>query len=151
MNTRNAFTMIELIFVIVVLGILAAVAVPKFAATRTDAEIAKARSTVAAVRSGIVNERQTRLFRGQNNFISTLDANATVNASGTTIFDNNGSSDNTIMMYGVITKKQHGWVKSANNEYTFELPGQGQAVFTYNPGNGTFDCAASSLCSSLTN
>ena len=34
---KNAFTMIELIFVIVILGILAAVAIPKLAATRDDA------------------------------------------------------------------------------------------------------------------
>ena len=33
--------MIELIFVIVILGILAAVAIPKLAATRTDAEVSK--------------------------------------------------------------------------------------------------------------
>ncbi|KAB0613620.1 type II secretion system protein [Campylobacter hyointestinalis] len=38
---KKAFTMIELVFVIVILGILASLAVPKLAATKTDAEVTK--------------------------------------------------------------------------------------------------------------
>ncbi len=36
---RNAFTMVELIFVIVIIGILAVIAIPKLSATRDDAKV----------------------------------------------------------------------------------------------------------------
>ena len=38
---KKAFTMIEVIFVIVIIGILAAVAIPKLAATRDDAKMTR--------------------------------------------------------------------------------------------------------------
>ncbi len=64
---RRGFTMIELVFVIVVVGILAGIAIPKFAATRDDAIITKARATVGAVRSALAAERQKKILRGETN------------------------------------------------------------------------------------
>ena len=49
---KKGFTMIELIFVIVILGILASVAIPRLAATREDAEIS---ATVSNLRT-LVND-----------------------------------------------------------------------------------------------
>ena len=50
---KKAFTMIELIFVIVVLGILAAVAMPKFNGIQSDAIISYEKNTIGALRSTI--------------------------------------------------------------------------------------------------
>ncbi len=73
LKTRNAFTMLELVFVIVVIGILSAIAVPKFAATRDDAIISKGRAEVAAMRSAISMERQKRILRGDFTDVSNTD------------------------------------------------------------------------------
>ena len=50
---KKGFTMIELIFVIVILGVLASVAIPRLAATRDDAEVAKAATNLATAVSDI--------------------------------------------------------------------------------------------------
>ena len=60
-TNRKAFTMIELVFVIVVLGILAAVAIPKFSATRDDAIEARVKEQINAIRTSIENERQAHI------------------------------------------------------------------------------------------
>ena len=52
---KKGFTMIELIFVIVILGILASVAIPRLASTRTDAEISAAIANLRTLESDIAS------------------------------------------------------------------------------------------------
>ncbi len=135
---RSAFTMLELIFVIVVIGILAAIAAPRLAATRDDAQVAKGRSDVAAIRSGIVSERQVRLLRGDSSYINQLDDAGQI--PNETLFDNNGTAANTILMYGVVSKAANGhWMKTDDTNYTYQIMSQ-PVTFNYNPVDGTFTC-----------
>ena len=53
LKNRTAFTMIELIFVIVILGILAAIALPRFIATRDDAINSKSAQNIMNATSEI--------------------------------------------------------------------------------------------------
>ena len=59
---KKGFTMIELIFVIVILGILASVAIPRLAGTRTDAEIS---ALVANIRTLISDAASYYAVKGE--------------------------------------------------------------------------------------
>jgi len=52
MNKQQGFTLVELVIVIIALGILAVVAIPKFINLSSDARIASLRGMEAAMRSG---------------------------------------------------------------------------------------------------
>ena len=60
---KKAFTIIELVFVIVALGILAMVALPRLVGSKEDAEITRVKAEIAAIRSAIQTHRGANLLK----------------------------------------------------------------------------------------
>lgn len=125
---KKAFTLIELVFVIVILGILATVAIPKLIVTRDDAEIAKAKSQIAAVRSGIQLKRNEMILSGTQGYPTSLEDGACCFGGILSTKIEERKDDNS-----------YGWKKNANDSYTINTNKE-QVKFTYDKDKGSFKC-----------
>jgi len=140
-SSRKAFTMIELVFAIVVIGILSAIAIPRFAATRDDAIITKARTTIDSVRSALATERQKRILRGSFTTIGDLGDST----YAFRYFDNNSSFS--VLEYPVKNctgTNRSCWNRASATSYVFREPGGTDVTFTLNGVNRSnrLDCTS---------
>ena len=81
MKSQKAFTMVELVFVIVIIGILAAVAIPRLAATRDDAIDATDCKNVAICITDMAAEYTAKMTANKSNSLGCSRAEASTKNS----------------------------------------------------------------------
>jgi|HubBroStandDraft_6_1064221.scaffolds.fasta_scaffold780727_2 type IV pilus assembly protein PilA len=101
-TAKKGFTLIELLIVVVIIGILAAIAIPKFASTKQKAYVA---SMKADLRNLVTIEEA--YFSDQTTYATTTQLQ--------TIGSYQTSKGNTVYMVG--TPSATGWAATASNVY----------------------------------
>ncbi len=126
---RKAFTLMELIIVIAIIGILTSIAVPKFAATRDDATITKARSTISNIRASLSAHIQKNILKAD--YKKVHDLGGTVNGHDEYLFDyfydeDGNRSDDRVLEYPPRSCKNQDatgcWMRTGDREYSYKLP-----------------------------
>jgi len=149
---KRAFTMVELIFVIVVIGILATIAIPKFSATRDDATITKAKTTLASLRSALSQEVQRRQMQGNYTPISNLGGSTTAGSYIFDYFDGDATGER-VLQYppkSCANSSATGcWKKTGNKTYKYIFPPAIGGSATITVSNNRIDCTPASKCKYL--
>lgn len=132
---RQSFTLIEIIFVLIVIGMLAVIALPKFTMVLEQATISKVQSTVTAIRSGIQIQKNKNILMGLAPYPTSLE-------TGSGLFG-------AVLPDPIIPKTQNGWQKVGPTRYQYSFNGN-VLYFDYNISTGKFTCdnvhSTSGLC-----
>ena len=107
MKNNKGFTLIELIMVTIILGILAAVAVPRYMGTVNQAEAAAEKAVVDALKAAVQNySTQEFLEKGRYDYP----------ANPFTLVDVDGYSDNNSYSDGVLTGGDGSWAYTTSGQ-----------------------------------
>jgi len=134
---RKGFTMVELVFVIVIIGIVSAIALPKFGEVRNQAVLSQGLSTLNTVRTAVATEAQRRSLSGDATAITSLSA-------GGKVFDQfNADQDGEkkdILLYPKASCTDEGCWSGSGVDYTYYLPGGGTCSFTVSDDKFVGNC-----------
>jgi len=122
-KSQSGFTLIELVVVIVVLGILAGIALPRFASMQGQARIAKMNGALGAMKSASVMSHALLLANGYAQDASVDPTAPDINVEGTNVVYVNGYPNAaTIAPLAGVTNTNSDFVISTNGATTTITP-----------------------------
>ena len=134
-NNQKGFTLIELVMVIAILGLLAAVAIPAFTDYETQAKDSAMKGVAGGVRAGIMTQWMAVSPKAYPAVLDGVDAGAGVvvckadNPSFTAVLKQGGITDGTADV---------GWRKKTPTDYAYKTGAATEMVYRYTAASGSF-------------
>ena len=142
MNKKNGFTLIELIIVMVILGIMAAVAVPRYLDSISNAEESAEDAVISAIRSGLKQYANNSLYEEgraiwpDNPFEALSEVPTGYNAN------DNGLENGIDQLDGVADEDGEWTFDYGNSRITHQRADNSRYYWEYDKGQQTGDNAA---------
>ena len=127
---KKGFSLVEIIFVLLILAVITTVAVSKFETTLDKANISKIKSDVLQIRSAINLYKNKLILKKQNETLDELD-------------DNDKMLFNIILDTPIIASnetKTAQWSKLSTTTYKVFIDASNSLEFKYDTSASTFDC-----------
>ncbi len=144
---KKAFTLIELIFVIVIIGLLASVAIPKFLNLTTHAKTSAVKSVITSVQTSVDVVHGKWIIDDNFNWTPLNSGSCKLNTNGypDSLDGGKGESD----LFKCVLKipvpscggnKNGCWVESDDNIYEYYITPDKVLKVEYNSTNGAVEC-----------
>lgn len=133
---KKAFSLIEIIFTLMIISIIVTVAVSKFDLALNSANLTKIKADIIQIRAGI------NLYK--NNLILKHDS-----SSFTTLDENNSALFSRVLDTPIQSSTKE-WTQTSPTQYTVFIDSKNSIKFTFDSTDYTFDCDISdTLCKDL--
>ena len=144
---KKAFTLIELIFVIVIIGLLASFALPKFKNLATHAKSSGVKSVVTSVQSSIDNIHGKWIINDSFKWDPDKDGNDDLNSNGYPKSLDSGSGENRLFKYVLKipvpscgNRTSGCWKEYEDKKYAYYYNTNDVLKLEYNETKGILEC-----------
>jgi general secretion pathway protein G len=138
MMKRKGFTLIELIFVIVIAGIVSMIGYSQWGEVLSESRHVQVKSTIANLRTALALDRQRLSLQGEYPYRQTLDS-AQPNVIASPIFEGNTTHP---LIEGVKQSNDiGGWIKQSERSYVCKISSTQSVTLTYDPSLGRMVCS----------
>jgi general secretion pathway protein G len=140
-SNKRAFSLIELIFVVVLITIIVSVATNKFSSALSHSELTKVKSQILLIQASIKKDFSKQTLLGKSEYIERLDT-GDPNMPNQKLFI--GYEERELLTTALIStspkeKKSSSWIKQSDSEYGVYIR-DSLLIFEYDQKSGKFIC-----------